>query len=119
MYPRTDYEMTQTDLETLLAAMKAVPYMVIGGHAPSSQQENANNAWAALGIKMGFDSTTVQPIAGKGNRFFSAVPSENETQRAERVAREAEEKRFARAVELKNEIAERQRELDALSESAP
>lgn len=118
MYPRTDYEMTQADLDTLLSAMKSVPYMVIGGSTGPSQQERANNAWADLGQRMGFDSTTVQPIAGKGNRFFSAVPSENEAQRAERETSETEAKRKARMVEISHEIEERQRELDRLCAAA-
>ena len=71
---RRDFEMTEADLETLLEAMKPVPYMVIGGHEPASQQENANAAWQALGVKMGFQHMTVRPN-GKGDRFFSAEPA--------------------------------------------
>ncbi len=87
MYPRTNYEMTEADLETLLAAMKPAPCIMIGGYAPPSQQESANAAWKALGEKMGFDHMTVQPIAGKGSRFFSAVPSETEEARGRGKAR--------------------------------
>lgn len=115
MYPRTNYEMTQADMDRILNACKAVPYIVVGGHAPRSQQENANAAWAELGTRMGFDHMTVQPISGKGNRFFSAVPSENETQRKERQAREAEEKRQQEIVRLKAEIEERRQKLDELT----
>ena len=68
---RHDFEMTEADLETLFEAMKPVPYMVFGGHAPSSPQENANEAWKALGARMGFKHMTVRPN-GKGDRFFSA-----------------------------------------------
>lgn len=115
MYPRTEYEMTQADLDTLLSAMKPVPYMIVGGHAPSSQQENANRAWASLGAKMGFDHMTSQPIVGKGARWFSAIPSETEHQRDARLAREADEKKAERIVVLNQEIADRQRELDTLT----
>lgn len=69
-----EYEMTQEDLDVLLNAMKPVPYMIIGGAAPRSQQENANNAWKALGEKMGFDYMTARPN-GKGDRFFTARSS--------------------------------------------
>jgi len=69
-----DYEMTQEDLDVLLTAMKPVRYMIIGGVAPRSRQENANDAWKALGEKMGFDYMTVRPN-GKGDRFFSARPT--------------------------------------------
>jgi hypothetical protein len=114
MYPRTEYEMTPDDLSALYEAFKPVPYIVIGGHAPRSQQENANAAWAALGKRMGFDGSTVRPISGKGNRFFSAIPSENETQRAERVAREQEAQRQREIAQLQSEIDERQERLRKL-----
>ena len=105
MYPRTNYEMTTDDLSALLAAMKPVPYIVIGGRPPRSQQDNANEAWAALGEKMGFDSMTVQPIPGKGDRFFSAVPSETDIQRSERLTREAEEKRLRELGEIEAKLS--------------
>ena len=38
MYPRTNYEMTQEDLDRILDACNPVPYM------PRSAQENANAA---------------------------------------------------------------------------
>jgi hypothetical protein len=114
MYPRTNYEMTQADCDALLAATKPVAYMVVGGMAPRSQQENANAAWAALGVKMGFDHMTVQPIDGKGMLHFSAVPSENETQRAERVQREAEEKKRAEVARLEAVVADAQAKLAAI-----
>ena len=77
MYPRTKYEMTATDLAELLEACKSVPVM-IGKFALASPQENANRAWATLGKKMGFESLTVEPINGKGQRCFTAIPSETE-----------------------------------------
>ena len=66
---------------------------------------------AALGRKMGFDSLTVQPISGKGNQFFTAVPSETEQQRIKRVAREKEEFRHAEIARLSGEIANLQQQL--------
>ncbi len=114
MYPRTNYEMTQADLDKILDACKSVPYIVVGGSGPRSPQERANDAWAELGSRMGFDHMTVQPIPGKGNRFFSAVPNENETQRAERQAREAEQRKAAEIARLNEEIAERQKRLAEL-----
>lgn len=71
--PRQDYEMNEEQLQTLLNAMKPVPYMVIGGTIARSQQENANAAWEDLGNVMGFDHMSVRPN-GKGDRFFSAIP---------------------------------------------
>jgi hypothetical protein len=115
MYPRTNYEMTQEDLETLLNARRSTPVMMLGNYTPSSPQENANMAWAALGKKLGFDSETVQPTDGKGQRFFSAIPSETDEVRKERLAREAEEKRNDEISALQKEIAERQEKLATLT----
>ena len=88
MYPRTNYEMTKEDLEKLLEACKPTPAMKIGNSSGSSPQENANNAWKVLGVKIGFDHMTVKPISGEGMRFFTAVPNENEKQKEEREKRE-------------------------------
>jgi hypothetical protein len=112
MYQRTEYEMTEDDLKAILAACKPVPVMMIGDSvAHRSPQENANRAWARLGEKMGFDHMTVRPVQGKGQRFFSAVPSETAEARAEREMREAEEQRQRDIARLKEEIAERQARL--------
>jgi hypothetical protein len=108
MYPRTEYEMTEEDFKTLMEAMKPVPMIMLQCGNPPSQQENANRAWAALGAKMGFDSDTVQPVHGKGQRVFSAVPCEHEDARKDRLAREAEEKREKEIALLTAEIAERE-----------
>jgi len=117
MYPRTNYEMTEEDLKTMLDACKPTPVMKIGSYAGSSPQENANRAWATLGKKMGFDSDTVQPITGKGSRFFSAVPSETEAQKGTRLKREAEEKRLSEIKKLEGEIADRQAKLNNLKKA--
>ena len=114
MYPRVNYEMTEADLKELLEVCKPTPCVLIGGYSPPTPLENANAAWQKLGGKMGFDFKTVLPIPGKGNRFFTAVPLENETQRAEREAREAEEKRLAEIQRLEMDIAEKQAKLESL-----
>ena len=59
MYPRTNYEMTDEQLDTLMDSCKPVACIAVGGTAPSSPQENANRAWSNLGIELGFDSSTV------------------------------------------------------------
>jgi hypothetical protein len=113
MYPRTNYEMTQAQLDAILGACKPTPVMFLSGGTPmgGSPQENANAAWECLGKEMGFDHMTVQPTSGKGNRFFTAVPSETEDQRAARLEREAEARREADIATLNAEIAERQQRL--------
>ncbi len=68
-----DYEMTQTQLDKLLDACKPVMMIALQCGTPASPQENANNAWKALGDEMGFDHLTVEPN-GKGDRFFTAEP---------------------------------------------
>ena len=68
---RTSYEMSEASLNKLLKAMQPVPYIIVGGVPPTSQQENANAAWTALGREMGFDPMTVRPD-GQGNRYFTA-----------------------------------------------
>lgn len=70
---RRNYEMTQAQLDRLLSAMKPVPYIIVGGHAPISRQESANAAWKVLGDEMGFEYMTARPT-GQGERFFSAIP---------------------------------------------
>lgn len=67
-----EYEMSEADLAALLEACRSVPMIAIHAGPIRSPQENANDAWAALGKRMGFDSTTVRPVAGKGQRFFTA-----------------------------------------------
>lgn len=116
MYPRTEYEMTEEQLASLLEACKPVPVIMIGGFAPSSPQENANHAWAALGKILGFDHMTVRPLPGKGHRFFTAVPSESEEVRKERKSREAEERRQSEIKRLTAEIARLEAQLSKLKE---
>jgi len=69
-----EFEMTEQDLEEILEACKPVPMIMQQCGMPSSPQENANRAWKRLGEKYGFDYMTVEP-SGKGQRFFSAVPT--------------------------------------------
>lgn len=120
IYPRVEYQMSEADLAELMKASRPVPMIVVGNSYPEDPQERANRAWAVLGRKMGFDPMTPRPVEGKGTRFFTAVPCENETQRAEREAKEKEAKRVARIAELEGQQRAAQAELDALrSEVTP
>lgn len=116
MNPTVEYEMTQADLDAILAACRPTPVMFLSGGTPmgGSPQENANAAWRALGEHMGFDYMTVRP-SSKGDRFFTAVPSETGPQREARVAREAEEKRKREIAEHEKAIAEHQAALASLT----
>jgi hypothetical protein len=107
MMPRTEYEMTESNMQAILDASQPTPVMMIGGSSGSSPQENANRAWASLGSNMGFDSKTVRPSSGKGQRFFTAIPNETPEAKAERKARDAEEKNLALIAKLEGEISKR------------
>jgi len=117
MYPRTNYEMTEEDLAEIQEACKPTPVMLIGGSCSPSPQENANRAWRRLGEKMGFDYMTVHPIPGKGPRFFTAVPAENEERKKERLAREVEEQRKAEIAHIEGQIIELMARLDVLKKA--
>ncbi len=69
---RKDFEMTQEDLDRILEASKPVIAIKIGSYMPRGPQEKANDAWATLGRKLGFDHMTVEPVSGKSNLFFTA-----------------------------------------------
>lgn len=71
---RINFEMSDNDLQDLLDQMKPVPMIMLQCGSPPSAQERVNAAWAKLGLKMGFDPMTVRPN-GKGDKFFSAVPT--------------------------------------------
>lgn len=114
MYPRTNYEMTEADLEKILDACKPVPMIMLNISSPRSPQERANDAWAELGSRMGFDSMTVEPIAGKEPRFFTAIPNEPESVRAARVELQKEEAQRADIERIKGEIKALEDKLTAL-----
>lgn len=80
MKVRRALQLTQAELKTLLEATRPMPYMVVGGYPPISQQTRANDAWRALGRKRGFDWETVRPVAGEDQTWFSAeVEVEDDT----------------------------------------
>lgn len=120
MNARIEYEMTEADFQRILEASKPVPYLVIGGHPPSSPQENANRAWAELGKRMGFDPMTPQPISGKSHLHFTAVPCLTEEQIKAIQAEEARAIRAAEIAHLKASIETDQKRLKELEcESSP
>lgn len=113
MYPRTNYEMTQEDLSELLDSMQPQPLIMLNIGGGRSAQERANDAWRRLGDKMNFDHMSVRPN-GKGDRFFSAIPSETEDQKSRRIAAEKEEEQKNKIAKLQAEINERQEALTKL-----
>lgn len=70
---RKKFRLTDEQLKTLMEACKPVPYMVFNGASPSSQQENANRAWCALGKEMGFDGMTVEAYGSDVHDFTAEV----------------------------------------------
>lgn len=73
---RREYEMSEAQYKALMEACKPVTYLVMGGREPTSPQENANNAWKALAVELGFIWDTVQPVYEKGDYYFTAEPVE-------------------------------------------
>jgi hypothetical protein len=73
--PREEFELTEEELNGLLDAMKPEPLIMLQCGMPKSRQERANDAWAALGAKRGFEPMSVQQHT-KGQRWFWAVPAE-------------------------------------------
>lgn len=71
---RTQFEMSEDDLKTILNACKPVRVMMLQCGSPTSPQENANRAWQELGLRLGFVWDTVRPVQGAGQRTFTAVP---------------------------------------------
>ena len=116
MNPRVEYEMSEAQFKKLIAACQPTIAIKVGSYSPPSPQENANAAWAALGREMGFDYMTARP-SDRGERFFTAVPSETEAQRDARQQREREARDAARRDLLTKEIAKMQAELSSLTPS--
>lgn len=74
---RRQFEMSQADLDGIVAKIKAAretPLIATHCGMPPSIQQVANEAWAELGGRLGFDPMTVQPT-GRGDRFFTALAS--------------------------------------------
>lgn len=65
------YVMADDQFNYLMEACKPVPYMVFGGVAPTSPQENANAAWRKLGDELGFDYMSVYPAGNDPKQFYA------------------------------------------------
>ena len=73
MKTRKEFEISEQDHKKILEACKPVPLIMLQLGMPRSLQQNANLAWKCLGEKMGFDGMTVEPVSGKGPRWFTAI----------------------------------------------
>jgi len=74
-----EFELNESQFETLMAAMKPTPMIMLQCGTPPSVQERANAAWAVLGKELGVDPMTARPSSAvKGLRFFMAKPVEQE-----------------------------------------
>ena len=102
---RKVYKMTEEDLQEMLRACKS-----------TKPQEKTDKIWQRLGKRMGFVCSTVRAtsVHYKNHFFFSAIPSENKTQRQVRLKKEKIEERLAKIKRLSKEIQERQVELDKI-----
>jgi hypothetical protein len=61
---RKRYRLTKQQFDSIIAATRPLPLMYLSGGMPMgrSQQERANDAWAALGREMGFDGASVEGV---------------------------------------------------------
>lgn len=74
---RKEYALTDEQYKSLILALDSArrqPVMLVGGVGPRSPQAVANDLWGQLGREMGFDGMSVQPMPGKSERYFTAVP---------------------------------------------
>lgn len=70
-----EFQMTDEQYQRLLDASnpKVIIYMT-GEHPFSgSSQVNIRDEWKKLGAELGFDETTVKPVDGKSEKFFTAT----------------------------------------------
>ena len=72
---RREYKLTDAQIEELKDLSKPKVYIVVGGHGPTSQQDDANHWWQRLALEMGFDVMTVGPVVGKPEGTFTAEVS--------------------------------------------
>lgn len=68
---RKEFELTTEQFDKLIEACRPVSLIMLQCGMPRSPQQNANDAWRALGKELGFDGMTVEP-SSKGQRFFTA-----------------------------------------------
>ena len=113
-YPRTNYTMTQEDYDAIIQACQPVPMIMLNVGTPRSQQENANDAWKALGEKMGFEWDTVHP--GDSKLSFTAIPSEPKHERVEREKKEKLDSLHKEIFKLQGDIDAKQAHLTDLEE---
>ena len=74
---RQTFTMTQADFDEIMESITRAantPLIMLQCGMPKSPQEAANDAWCALGKKMGFDGMSVQP-SGTGHLNFTAEPT--------------------------------------------
>lgn len=74
---RTEFELTDGQIEELLALSRPAPAIALHCGEPPSPQQMANDFWQQLGSEMGFDYMTARPAPGKGPKFFTAEVEEH------------------------------------------
>lgn len=75
---RQEYEMSDEELQAIKdISNDRTPVIFVGTWLGLDKQERANNFWVQLGRKYGFDGMSVEPIKGKGSKFYTAIPKNN------------------------------------------
>jgi hypothetical protein len=75
---RIQFRMSQADHDRIIAAINVArntPLIALHLGMPRSPQEAANDAWCALGKRLGFDGMTVEPF-GSAPLIFTAIATE-------------------------------------------
>lgn len=76
---RVQFRMSQADYDGIISAINAgrnTPLIAINVGMPRSPQEAANDAWCALGNRLGFDGMTVAPVSGSKLAFTARTTPE-------------------------------------------
>jgi hypothetical protein len=68
------YRLTDEELESILNASKPETYIIVGGHAPASPQENANAAWKSVAANHGFIWDSAEAAGTGDNHDLLAEP---------------------------------------------
>lgn len=78
---RKTFTMGQTDYDELLRVIndaRNTPLIMLQTGMPRSPQQAANDAWCALGRRMGFEGMSVQPVSGSILSFTAEEKAKEE-----------------------------------------
>ena len=68
------YELTEEEFKELMNAAKPVPYMIVGGRAPSSPYEMSKAIWYRVAQRVNCDVETIEGVDRNKPLIFRAEP---------------------------------------------